>query len=72
MARALINSPKILLADEPTGNLDTSNSQDIFALIREMVEEGIGAVVVTHDQELAQEYCHQLFYLEEGQLRENT
>ncbi|MGI6038120.1 MAG: ABC transporter ATP-binding protein [Limnochordia bacterium] len=70
LARALINEPVLLLADEPTGNLDQENSQRIFGLIRELVEEeGLAAVVVTHDVALAQGYCHRLLYLQDGILQ---
>ena len=54
IARALINKPKILLADEPTGNLDEQNSQKVFDLLLEEVKERqLAAIVVTHNLELA-------------------
>ncbi len=53
VARSLATSPKLLLADEPTGNLDTRNSQEIFSLFRKLNEEdGLTIVVTTHDREL--------------------
>ncbi|MDP3487075.1 MAG: ABC transporter ATP-binding protein [Bacillota bacterium] len=53
VARALINSPKILLADESTGNLDTKNSQKVIALFRELHRSGLTIIMVTHNPELA-------------------
>lgn len=54
IARALVNRPKLLLADEPTGNLDTHTSQEIMALFTELNEqEGITIVLITHEQDIA-------------------
>lgn len=55
IARALSNSPKILLADEPTGNLDSSNSDSVFEILKEFArEKGVAVIMVTHNLELAQ------------------
>ncbi|MBD1382449.1 ABC transporter ATP-binding protein [Metabacillus arenae] len=54
IARALANDPPLLMADEPTGNLDSENSQSIFALFEQLVGEGKTIVMVTHDQDLAE------------------
>lgn len=54
IARALINNPEILLADEPTGNLDSENSEKIFELLKSLHLKGITVVMVTHNPELAQ------------------
>ncbi|MDD3926431.1 MAG: ABC transporter ATP-binding protein [bacterium] len=53
IARALINRPKLLLADEPTGNVDTRTRDSIFELFRELNDDGLVIVLATHDQELA-------------------
>tara|TARA_R110002072_G_scaffold4280_9_gene30297 strand:+ start:32303 stop:32989 length:687 start_codon:yes stop_codon:yes gene_type:complete len=53
IARALINQPKILLADEPTGNLDSRNAEAIYGLLDELHEDGLTIIVVTHSEELA-------------------
>jgi ABC-type lipoprotein export system ATPase subunit len=54
IARALVNRPSILMADEPTGNLDTRTSRDVIRLVRDLNEEnGITVILVTHDQDVA-------------------
>jgi len=53
IARALANDPDMIVADEPTGNLDTRNANDVFELFARLVEEGKTLLMVTHDKELA-------------------
>jgi len=53
IARALINEPKVLLADEPTGNLDSANARQTIDLLKRLNQEGLAIVVVTHNEELA-------------------
>lgn len=53
IARALVNNPEILLADEPTGNLDTENSEKIFDLLKSLHKRGLTVIMITHNPELA-------------------
>ncbi len=53
IARALINNPKIIFADEPTGNLDSKNSLNVFNIFKELSKKGVTIVVATHDKDLA-------------------
>lgn len=72
IARAFITSPKILFADEPTGNLDAKNSEKIESLLFEMNrEKGTTLVLVTHDNELA-EHCDRQLTMNAGELVETT
>lgn len=70
IVRALANEPKIVLADEPTGNLDRHSGQEVFALMREMNRDsGAAFVMVTHDDRLAQA-ADRILLIEDGLLRE--
>jgi len=72
IARAFITSPKILFADEPTGNLDAKNSAKIESLLFQMNrEKGTTLVLVTHDNELA-EHCDRQLTMNAGELVETT
>ena len=53
IARGLVNEPEILLADEPTGNLDSDNSEKIFDILRSLRQNGLTIVMITHNPELA-------------------
>lgn len=67
IARALINHPEIVLADEPTGNLDEANENIVIDLFRQLHREGTTLIVVTHDQEVA-EVAQRTVVLEHGRL----
>jgi len=68
IARALLNSPELLLADEPTGNLDRQHSLEIQELLlKSAVAHGTTLIVVTHDEEFAQR-CSRLLFLKDGRL----
>ncbi len=66
--RALANGPALVLADEPTGNLDSVSSKEVFAMMREMTaEQGVTFMMVTHDDRLA-EQADRIFRIEDGQV----
>ncbi len=68
IARALVTNPPLVLADEPTGNLDTRNADEIFALLRRLNEtKGIALLVVTHDPRLAQR-CDRIIEVVDGRI----
>jgi putative ABC transport system ATP-binding protein len=69
IARALVNSPELLLADEPTGALDTAAGQQIGTLLRELNAAGQTLVLVTHDPALAREYAARTVRLVDGQVQ---
>lgn len=66
IARAIVNSPTILLADEPTGNLDSEITQDIMELFKSINERGTTVVIATHNKNLASQYSHQHIILDKG------
>ncbi len=69
IVRALINSPKLVLADEPTGNLDAKSGETIYQLIKELAEQlGTAFVIVTHDSQLAEKMDRQL-QMQDGRLQ---
>jgi putative ABC transport system ATP-binding protein len=69
IARALANNPKVLLADEPTGNLDSIRAHELLALLREMVnQDSLTVLMVTHDQELANSFAHRIVFMKDGKI----
>jgi lipoprotein-releasing system ATP-binding protein len=72
IARALANKPRLLLADEPTGNLDPDNAEAVFQALYELVrEQGVAALIATHNMELAR-YMDRVFALKDGHLEQRT
>jgi len=71
IARALINSPEILLADEPTGNLDAQNSMEIMYLLEEINERGTMVIVVTHSEEIVERMGKRVITLDRGILTDD-
>jgi putative ABC transport system ATP-binding protein len=71
IARALVGKPSILLADEPTGNLDSATSEEILALIRELHAGGQTVVMVTHEPEIAAQ-CRRVVRLRDGRIVSDT
>ena len=71
IARALVNDPKILLADEPTGALDTKTSVQVMDLLKEVANDRL-VVMVTHNPELAEQYSNRIVRLKDGQITDDT
>jgi len=67
IARALVNKPAIVLADEPTGNLDSKTSIEIMGLLEEIHRQGNTIIVVTHEEDIA-EHAHRIIRLKDGQI----
>jgi len=67
IARSLVNEPRLVLADEPTGNLDRETSSDILAEFRRICDEGVAVIAVTHD-ELVEEYVDRTVEIVDGEL----
>ena len=72
IARALVNRPTVLLADEPTGALDTATGEEIGQLLLELNRSGQTLVMVTHNPELASRYTHRAVHLLDGRIAERT
>jgi putative ABC transport system ATP-binding protein len=69
IARALANKPKALLADEPTGNLDSTRAHELLQLLRGMVEtDSLTVLMVTHDHELASEFGDRIVLMKDGKV----
>jgi len=72
VARALVCEPRVVLADEPTGNLDTTSSDELVRLLRKFHnEKGLTSVVVTHNERIAS-VCDRVVYMEDGVIKERT
>jgi putative ABC transport system ATP-binding protein len=69
IARALANRPRVLLADEPTGNLDSTRSEELLTLLREMVaSDALTVLMVTHDRELATRFADRISLMKDGRV----
>jgi putative ABC transport system ATP-binding protein len=71
IARALVNEPRVILADEPTGNLDTRTSVEIMAILQRLNRRGITVVLVTHEDDIAQ-YASRIVVFRDGHLRSDA
>ena len=72
IARALLNKPKLILADEPTGNLDPETGDQIFQLFRKITESGTAVIMSTHNYEMMRKYPSRILKIEDEQLHEMT
>ncbi|MBP9548729.1 MAG: ABC transporter ATP-binding protein, partial [Chitinophagales bacterium] len=70
VARALVNNPSIILADEPTGNLDTRTSYEIMELFEEIHKQGNTVIIVTHEEDIAR-YAHRIIRLRDGMIEKD-
>src|SRR5579871_1651141 len=70
IARALVNNPSILLADEPTGNLDTATGNEIMALFDKLHQKGNTIVLVTHEHDIAM-FAHRILYIRDGKVEKD-
>jgi lipoprotein-releasing system ATP-binding protein len=69
IARALVNGPCLLLADEPTGNLDWKTGERVLRLVLDLHEQkGLSSILVTHNEKIAR-YCHKVYMMEAGQMK---
>lgn len=71
IARALINNPAVLLADEPTGNLDSKTGEELMLLFKELHESGRTIIMVTHDEQIAR-HAHRVIRLRDGSVVDDT
>lgn len=71
IARAVINRPSLIIADEPTGSLDSSNTSKVMEIFKSIAEEGTAVIVVTHQKETL-EYASRVLEMKQGRLREVT
>jgi ABC-type lipoprotein export system ATPase subunit len=71
IARALINNPHVILADEPTGNLDSETSKEIVQILKELNRQGKTIIIVTHDLEIAAE-CKRIIKIHDGRILEDV
>ena len=71
IARALVTEPAIVLADEPTGNLDSTTSIEIMTLFKELNKQGVTLIIVTHEPDIA-DWCHRSINLRDGKILNDT
>ena len=72
IARSLANDPEVILADEPTGNLDTKTGEKVMEFLEQLNKEGKTIIMVTHEPELAQKHADIVYWLKDGKLEKTT
>ena len=72
IARALLNNPEIILADEPTGNLDPSTSEEIVLLLRDIANSGTAILMATHDYQIIRNMPARIIKTDDGMLHDNV
>ncbi len=72
LARALVNNPSLIIADEPTGNVDPQMSHDIVEMLTQINEKGTTILMVTHEHELVHQFDHRVITLEQGRIVSDT
>lgn len=72
LARALVNNPKIVIADEPTANVDEEMSKEIISLLKKISEDGTTVIVVTHDKELVKQFADRIIEIKKGKIVSDT
>lgn len=72
IARALANDPEVILADEPTGNLDTKTGELVMEFLQKLNKEGKTIIMVTHDPDLAKEHSDKIYWLKDGKIEKIT
>jgi len=72
IARALANNPEVILADEPTGNLDTKTGEKVMDFLKNLHKEGRTIIMVTHEAELAKKHADIVYWLKDGRLEKTT
>ncbi len=70
IARAMVNNPRLLLADEPTGALDTKSGEQVMEIFKELNNEGVTVVMITHEREIA-DYAQRKVFIRDGELSES-
>jgi len=68
IARAIINNPEVILADEPTGSLDGENSLQVMNILKTLNDAGKTIILITHDLDLAEQYCQKIYHLVDGKI----
>lgn len=72
IARSLANDPEVILADEPTGNLDTKTGEKVMDFLGKLHKQGKTIIMVTHDPHLAQEHAHTVYWMKDGKIEKVT